>query len=434
MTCRDGTGKVSCVGGRESVRVGRFVALREPRYRTLFLSGMIIFLATHAQQIARGWLAKELTGSNAGLGGVYLAFGAAMGIASVASGVVADRFPKRTVLMVAQGLIMAGALMIAIADSMGVLRYWMLVVASVLHGAGMANMGPARISFTAELVERRLLPNAIVLTQMSVNTTRILGPAIAGTLIGIKAIGTHGVYIITTSLCALSIYWTARLPKIAPRPAAAAQRPLSSFTDGLHHVRARPRLAALVIVANSIAIIGLPYVAFLPSIAKDIFDRGSGGFGLLSTCSAVAALAMSFWIAGRVRAREMWFTQAFCGSAFGFGLLLLSIAPTFLWAIIAIFVLGASSSGFQVSNNTLITTLAEHEYQGRVQALMMLGFSLSSMVALPIGYLADRFGLRQSLAVMGSLCTATMALYALARPRIAARAEVVGMPPAPAAT
>ena len=66
MTRRDRTAKVGSVGDHESARVGRFVALREPRYRTLFLSGMIIFLATHAQQIARGWLAKELTGSNAG--------------------------------------------------------------------------------------------------------------------------------------------------------------------------------------------------------------------------------------------------------------------------------------------------------------------------------------------------------------------------------
>lgn len=295
----------------------------------------------------------------------------------------------------------------------------------------MANMGPARITFTAELVERRLLPNAIVLTQMSVNSTRILGPAIAGTLIGIKTIGTHGVYIITTALCALSIYWTTRLPKIPPRPAAAAQHPLASFTDGLHHVRARPRLAALVIVANSIAIIGLPYVAFLPSIS-DIFDRGSGGFGLLSTCSAIAALAMSFWIAGRVRTNEIWFTQALCGATFGAGLLLLSVAPTFTWAIVAIFVLGASSSGFQVSNNTLITTLAEPEYQGRVQALMMLGFSLSSMVSLPIGYIADQFGLRRTIAVMGVLCAGTMVLYAVARPRIAARAAI--SPVGPAAT
>ena len=419
-----GAVKVDVVGDDERARVGRFVALREPRYRTLFLSGMIIFLATHAQQIARGWLAKELTGSNAGLGGVYLAFGCAMGLASITSGVIADRFSKRKVLMVAQGLIMAGALMIAITDSMGVLRYWMLVVASVLHGAGMANMGPARITFTAELVERRLLPNAIVLTQMSVNTTRIIGPAVAGTLIGIKTIGTHGVYIITTTLCALSIYWTTKLPKIPPRPAAAAQRPLSSFTDGVRHVRARPRLAALVIVANSIAIIGLPYVAFLPSISKDIFDRGSGGFGLLSTSSAIAALAMSFWIAGRVRTHEIWFTQALCGATFAAGLLLLSIAPTFTWAIVAIFVLGASSSGFQVSNNTLITTLAEPDYQGRVQALMMLGFSVSSMVSLPIGFLADRFGLRETIAVMGALCATTMVLYAFARPRIAARAAV----------
>jgi predicted MFS family arabinose efflux permease len=202
---------------------------------------------------------------------------------------------------------------------------------------------------------------------------------------------------------------------------------MSSFTDGVRHVRARPRLAALVVVANAIAIIGLPYVAFLPSIAKDIFGRGSGGFGLLSTCSAIAALAMSFWIAGRVRTHEIWFTQALCGATFGGGLLLLSVAPTFAWAIIAIFVLGASSSGFQVSNNTLITTIADADYQGRVQALMMLGFSLSSMVSLPIGYIADRVGLRETIAAMGALCVTTMVLYAIARPRIAARSTPPGV-------
>ena len=79
-------------GGYNSETTGSFRLVRDPRYRVLWLSGVFIFLATHAQQIARGWLAKELTGSNAGIGGVFLGFGTAMLLASLTSGVIADRF------------------------------------------------------------------------------------------------------------------------------------------------------------------------------------------------------------------------------------------------------------------------------------------------------------------------------------------------------
>jgi MFS family permease len=402
---------------------GRFSSLREPRYRTLFLSGSFVFMATHAQQIARGWLARELTGSNAGIGGVFLGFGLAMFIASLFSGVIADRFPKRNVLLGSQALILCGAVIIAVADNLDALQYWMLVVASVLHGAGMACMAPARISYTAELVSPERLSNAIVLTQMSVNTTRILGPALAGTLIGINGVGTGGVYIITSTLLVISMYWTLRLPKTGARQSLSVDSPLRAFAEGVRYVRRDPQLATWIVVANLIAIIALPYNVLLPNLSADVFDSGASGYGTMSTMSAVGALTMSFWIAGRVRDVEIRRVQTFSGVILGLALLGLAAAPGYLWGLVAIAVLGAVASGFQVSNNALISARAEREFHGRVQALVMIGFAASSMASLPFGMVADEFGLRQTVAGMGFGCLAVMGVAGLRRRREGGRAR-----------
>ena len=408
------------MGVRADERVGRFDSLRDPHYRVLFLSGLFVFLATHAQQIARGWLAKELTGTNAGIGGVFLGFGGAMLVASFASGVIADRFPKRNVLMVSQGVIMVGAVFIAVALELGALRYWMLVAASVLHGAGMANMGPVRVSYTAELVDRSRLPNAIVLTQMSVNSTRIIGPSIAGTLIGIKSIGTGGVYVITSLLCLVSIYWTSRLPKSPASGRSAHMSPATAFVEGVAYVRRDRRIGLLVASANAIAIIGLTYIAFLPKMVDSIFHRHAGSYGTMMTFSAIGALTTSFWMAGRVAHGDINRIQTIAGFLFSLGLVALASTTQFWVAVGFIAALGGASSAFQVSNNALVATLVDAQYQGRVQALLMMGFSISSIVALPVGMLADRYGIRETTLFMGAACIAVMIVSVVVYQRIAA--------------
>ena len=103
---------------------------------------------------------------------VFLAFGLPMLVVSPIGGVLADRFPKRTVLTVCQSAILAAAVMIAVVDAIGVLEYWMLLFASAVHGTGMSVMGPTRMAFTGEVVGRSFLPNAVVLQQMAMNSTR----------------------------------------------------------------------------------------------------------------------------------------------------------------------------------------------------------------------------------------------------------------------
>ena len=396
--------------------------LHNPTYRNLFVTGTLIFLAMQAQQIARGWLARELTGTNTGLGGVFLAFGIPMLVCAPAAGVIVDRFPKRTVLMWAQAIIAVAAAFMFVADEFDFLEYWMLLGASVVHGAGMSVLGPARMSFTGEIVERHELSSSVLLMQMSMNSTRVIGPSIAGTLIAIETVGTAGVYLITTVLCVVALTWSRRLPHNAPNKEQRLS-PRLEFLEGLRYARSHPQLFGLVVASTLIFLIGSPYIAFLPTLASGVFDAGATGYGLMSTMGAVGALAASFWVAGRVNSQAVWRTQTACGIALSVGLVLLAIAPTFLLALAAIPIAGGAISGFQATNSSLVLTESKLEYHGRMQSLMMLGWSGGAMASLPLGLLADAIGLRSTLAGMGVGCFVVM----LAHSRVRARHDDVGV-------
>src|SRR4029453_6236797 len=124
------------------------------------------------------------------------------------------------------------------------------------------------------------------------------------------------------------------------------------------------------------------------------------GYGLMMAISALGAVAASFWIAGLVHRMSVWRLQAICALVFALGVLLVGLAPTFAFALLILVVVGGSASGYLATNNALVLTETELEYHGRVQSLLMVGYGLSSIVALPVGLAADAIGLRMTLIVM----------------------------------
>lgn len=408
-----------------------FASLRYLQYRHLFTVGVLMFIAVQAQQIARGQLAFELTGSNAGLGGVYLGFGVPMLLITPVGGVVADRFPKRTVLLCAQVCLVASAAWIAIAGALGVVEYWMLVGAAVLQGAGFAVLGPTRVAFTAELVPKHLLGNAVAVTQMSLNSTRVFAPAVAGALIAIRSIGTTGVYVVTTVVMTFSLIVAYRLPQTARRSRDSTRSVAGELTDGMRYARRDPLLKLLILSSFVMVMTAWPYLAFLPAVANDMHDAGTSGLGLLSAVSAVAALAVTIWIAGRTRPNHAWRIQSICGVVLAIGLLGVAASPNFALCLVALFVIGGAASGYQSMNNTIVLIISDLEYHGRVQSLLMLSFAGFGLAALPLGLLADAVGLRTTFAAMGSVCLVTMACYALAQRRVRRRGGNLDLETAP---
>ncbi len=395
---------------------GRLSSLSFPEYRLLWWGGVFAFLSMQTQQIARAWLAWELTGTSTALGGVLVGFGVASLIAIPTGGVLADRFPKRTIIVVAQVLQAASALAIATAVSADVIAYWMLVAASVVQGSAISILGPARLAMTADLVDTDHLTNAIFLGQTSLQMTRVIGPALAGTLIGIETIGIAGVYFIGCGLSLVALLLTFGLPAGAPSRLSTSS-PTDDLRDGLQYVRQRPELLRLLSLSFMVVMLGFPYVTFLPVLVADNFGRDASSLGLLSAVAAVGAVASSITLAsaGRHRLSPL---QTRAGFSFGVFLLVFSFAPSFTTAILVIVGVGASTSAFQALNNSLILSIASVEYHGRVQSLIMLSFTGFGLAALPLGMAADAFGLRHTMSAMAIAVLAVMVAGEVWRRRI----------------
>ena len=395
-----------------------FASLAYPEYRRLWISGLIVFLAVNAQGIARGWLAKEITGTNAGLGGVLLGFGVAMAIATPIGGVLADRLPKRTLIFTAHVLLTTTSLWIGVTEVLHVTAYWMLIAVGAIQAVAFALYGPARMAFIAELVEGDTMNNAIVLGQMSSEAMRIVGPTTAGMAIGAAAWGLEGVFLVCAALCGVATFLGLFLPKGEPNGDRPDRSPLAEMRDGVRYVRKRADLRVLMATSLGVIMLAYPYLAFLPTLADDVFHRGSSGYGILSASSAVGAVTAGLFTAGRGGKLEPWRLATIAGTGFGLGLILLSIAPVFVVGMVVLAAVGGSSLTFETTTQSLLLSLSDFEYHGRIQSIVMLGYSGFGIVALPLGVCADAFGLRPTLAGMGAGVLVIVALFVSRRQRI----------------
>ncbi len=356
-----------------------------------------------------------------------MAFGIPMLIATPLGGVAADRYPRRNILLVAFVLLVSSSLWIGLGVTFEFVEYWMLLATSGIQAVAFSFLVPARMSLTSEVVGRELIPNAIVLGQMSMNSSRVLGPALAGIFIGISWIGVAGVYYVAAGLSTLSIIGTLRLPDGRPPPGRGTRSVRREFGDGVSYVWRERHIGLLLIASFAVVMVGFPYMAFLPRFATEILDVGSAAYGFMAAVSAVGAVVLSMLIAGRAKGTAAWRIQAASGIAFGASLVVFAIAPNYATALVVIAAVGAASSGYTAMNNSIALALSDIEYHGRVQSLMMLSFSGFGMAALPLGALADRIGLRETIAGMGILVLVAMATYLAASNRARKRFGDAGL-------
>ena len=379
-----------------------FYSLEDKQFRVLWLGTLFSFLGMQMQVIARGYLAYDLTGKNSALGGVMLAFGLPQLLLGLWGGVLADRLPKRNLLVVCQVVIATNSLWLAVMIEMGAVEYWMLIVAGVVQGAGFAFIGPARQAFISDLVGKDAVGNAVVLQQLSMNSTRVIGPSIAGAMIAIPLIGLAGVYFVTTAGFVLATVTMLRLPSGNPRRTNRPS-PLADMVEGLRYVRSRPSILLLILTSFSVVMIGFPYQSFLPSISKDVYHVGAGGLGALSSVGAVGAVFATIGVATWAGHRLAWASQPLLALAFGVAVLALGFATNIYMGLFVMVFVGGLASAFQSLNNSLTMSYTDPDFHGRVQSISMLSWSLFGLVALPIGIVADHIGIQETLMLQGGV-------------------------------
>ena len=386
----------------EEARTPTLASFAIPAFRIIWFGTFLYYLSIFSGIVARGALAKELGGDNAALGLVTLAFGAVSVVMTPIGGVLADRVPKRQILIVATAFLAVSNGALGLAEVFDVTKFWMLIVVSAAQAMAFATLVPARMAFTIDIVGPKLIPNAVALAQISMNSNRVIGPALAGVFLGVAWLSFAGIYLFSAGLSVLAAVCFLFLDPGLPHADRPKRAPLAEMKDGLRYANSVPSVRVVVSLAILVTMVGFPYIAFLPSVSEDFFGRGSEGYAVLSLVGACGGLLAGVGVARSLLAQGPR-VQLVSGIALAAGLIFMSWAPSFTIALIAAFLVGASTAGFQSMNATLALSLSTSDYHGRVQSLLGLGFSMFGLVSFPLGLLADAIGLRETLAGMGFL-------------------------------
>lgn len=402
--------------GSLSRLLGIFPALLERDFRTLWLSMLPGILAMQMYFFTNGYLAFELTGSAKSIGYVSLGFGVPMLLLSLIGGMAADRYSKRTILMLSQATITVMSVIMALLVISGLIRIWHMVVVSFIMGCAFTFHMPARQAFVAELTSSARLMNAIALNGAGLNACRVIGPPLAGWLISKPWMNIGGVYAI---MAAMSAAVMVSLLRIADRGAHAEAKKTSQFsavTDGISYMRRNPILLVLLILSIAPIILGLPYQALMPVFAKKIFAVGPKGLGLLMMASGIGALVGALAIATIRQLLWPGIVQLCLGVFFGLTLAVFAFGDSFSLGMVMLFIVGAVSSSYLALNATLIMDATDSRYHGRVMSIYLLTFSALPFGNMIMGVFADAFSAPLTVGVGGILLAVFVVMFGLLSP------------------
>jgi MFS family permease len=396
-----------------------FAALGHRNYRLFFLGQLISLVGTWMQNVAQAWLVYDLTGSPFKLGVVSFCSGVPVLIFSLWAGLVADRVPKRRLLLVTQTAMMSLAFILAADVFLHTIQWWHIAVLAFLLGVANAFDGPTRQAFVVEMVGRKELMNAIALNSAMFNTARIVGPALAGIILA--AVGASWCFVLN-GISFLAVIAGLFLMDVKPYVGAtSAASPLKQIREGLSYIRhdttVRP-LITLVAVSNMFA---LGYMALLPAFAQEVLHTGKVGYGFMSTAIGVGALIGALILASLGNFQRKGLMLTIGNLLFPVMVIALSLSHSLHLALGILVVAGLGFMTQNATANTLVQSTVPDALRGRVMSVYMMVFigffPIGSLIA---GAIAERFGTPVG-AAFGGVIALAYGLYLFWRaPRIRA--------------
>lgn len=393
-----------------------FRSLRHPQFRLFYFGQLISITGTWMQNMAQAWLVYRLSHSTLLLGVVAFAAMLPVLLFGLAGGMLADRLPRRSLLIAAQLVAMAQALLLALLVFGGWVETWHVVVLAFVLGLVHAVEMPSRHSFLAELVPAADLPNAIALNSSIFNLARFAGPAIAGALV---AAWGEGPVFLLNALSFLAVLW-GLLHLTAGRSAAseAAQSQWRRLREGLDYAwDNRPIRAALFLLTVG-SLTAPAYTVLMPVFAHQVYGGGAGQLGLLLGTAGVGALLAAMrlaWLGGR---QHLSHNIALAALAAGIGMLLFANITTLPYALPLLVLLGFAVTTMATSINTLIQMQVPNQLRGRIMALFAVLFiGITSLGNLLAGYTATHLGVVLTVMLAGTICAGAGAVYRLVQLR-----------------
>jgi MFS family permease len=394
-----------------------FAPFRHSGYARLWTGAFVSNIGTWMETVAIGSYVQKHTGQAAWTGTVAAAAFVPIAFFSPLGGALADRFPRRRLMIWTSFFQMALAALLTVLFVVGEPSALTLTLISLGNGVAAALGFPAYQAMLPDLVPVDDLPGAIALSSAQYNLGRVVGPALAGIVIAVGSYAwAEGVNAVSF-FAVVAVLLTIELP--APAPAARAEKIRRAIVDGFRYVRREPglRIAALAMCLNTF--LAAPFIALVPTMAQDVLDAGASGTAILVTAQGIGAVLMAFSLGslvGRYTERRVLVTLM---AALPFALAAYAGAPVLGVSALTLFVVGLIYLGTLSSFTTIAQLRVTSDIRGRVLSVftVILG-SLYPLGAIVQGKIADSVGLRWTTFGSAALMLAVLVVTRLVRPGI----------------
>ncbi|MDW8059445.1 MAG: MFS transporter [Thermomicrobium sp.] len=405
-------GKARTSAGRGTLGSGVFTALvASAPYRLLWISSVLTQIGQWMLQVATAWLMLELTDSALWVGLLGFAGGVPFLLVAAPAGALSERIDRRTMMLGCQAGAFALGGSLAVLVLTGRATPLVLLVATFLNGILLAANNATRQAVIPYYVESRLLQNAVALLSAGMNTTRIVGPSLAGPLVATLGVG--GTLLLQAACLGAALLSTSRLP-VSPPTARRPEPFLRGLVGGVAYVRRAPVVLALMLLASVPTLLVFPYLQLLPVFAREVLGLGPSGLGLLYTVGGSGALAGSLFVAGVRSMRRRGLAMVAIIVVYG---LVVATFTTIHWlpvVVCCLFAAGFLGSSYMALNNALLHLAIDDEVRGRVMGLYMVTWGFMPLGALPMGALGDAIGIDRAILV-GALASSLVSLLVARR-------------------
>lgn len=362
----------------------------------------VSLVGTWVQTVAQSWLVFQLTNSAFLLGVVGFLGSIPIFILSLFGGVLADRVNKRNILIFTQAAFMLLAFLLAVLTQFKFITAAQIMLIALFNGVIMSFDAPARQSIVVELAGREHIFNAIALNSVAFNSSRIIGPAIAGVLISV--IGMSGCFYLNgvSFLAVIIALFYIKLGKNKVRKNNSA---LADIKEGLVFVFNNRLILALVSVVAAMSLFGVSYIILMPVFASHVLSVGVRGLGVLMSSAGIGALAGALGLARLGDFKSKGRLLVWSVFLFSVSLIVFSLSRNYILSVFALIFVGGTSVIPVALVNTLLQINVPNEFRGRVMSLFMITFAgVVPFGNLISGVLAQTWGVSMALLLCGSVC------------------------------
>jgi len=385
-------------------------ALGVRAFRWYWIAQWPTLMGTWMQVVALGYLVYERTHSSAAVAAVAAADGLPAVLLSLGGGLLADRLPRRRILLVTQSVLGVSSGVLAILALTGNAGFWAIIAVAVVYGSADSLDLPTRQAMVADLADRDLIVNAVALSSTAMSATRIVGPSLAGLLIATAGPGACFAVLSVAYIAPLAVLLTV-IPDVAPLPRAAGATAAGELLAGLSAVRRDPLVRGIVIVCAALAFFGVSYMPYLPVLARTQLHGGAAVLGLLYSVGGIGGVVGGVVIAtvGNTSGRRRLLIIG--GTVYAVSLFVVAHSRAVPLTLVALVGISFAFLAMSTSMTTLLQTDADPALRGRllgIYAMLFAGLQpLGTLMYTGVGAVLGLFnGIGAGAIVVGAVAVA----------------------------